>query len=138
MTTTNARTDLLREAETLVNGDRNIQYGDPNIDFKRTAAMWQAYLGAEVTAEDVGWMMAMLKASRNRHQKKRDNYADAAGYIACAYDCSLPEAEAEAEAESPFEGAWVPVASTDLKVGDVVRTTGKDTPVRVRPGGWRP
>ena len=84
----NPRAEILREAEYLVNGSRNTQYGDPNQDFSRTAAMWSAYLGTEVHPHDVGWMMAMLKASRNRHQLKRDNYADAAGYIACAYDCA--------------------------------------------------
>lgn len=40
----NARSRLLAEAEKCVNGDRNAQYGDPNDDFRRTAAMWNQYL----------------------------------------------------------------------------------------------
>ena len=35
----NPRAEILREAEYLVNGSRNTQYGDPNQDFSRTAAM---------------------------------------------------------------------------------------------------
>lgn len=79
--------DVLFEAHRITSGDRNIQYGDPNIDFKRTAGMWAAYLETEVKPHDVAWMMTMLKASRNRHQCKRDNYVDAAGYIRCGARC---------------------------------------------------
>lgn len=79
--------DVLDEAYRITSGDRNAQYGDPNQDFKRTAGMWSAYLEAEVKPHDVAWMMSMLKASRNRHQCKRDNYVDAAGYIRCGARC---------------------------------------------------
>lgn len=79
--------DVLDEAYRITSGDRNVQYGDPNIDFKRTAGMWSAYLGVEVKPHDIAWMMCMLKASRNRHQAKRDNYVDAAGYIRCGARC---------------------------------------------------
>jgi len=35
----NNRSDVLKEAETLVNGDRNDAYGDPIDDFRTTAEL---------------------------------------------------------------------------------------------------
>lgn len=97
----NARASVLREAEHLVNGDRNAQYGDPNQDFARTAAMWKAYVGGLIERDgddwslekhDVAWMMVLLKASRSTVSPgKRDHYVDAAGYLACGYDCVTSE-----------------------------------------------
>ena len=92
------RASVLREAEVLVNGDRNAQYGDPNQDFARTAAMWTAYISGlierdgddwAIETQDVAWMMVLLKASRSTTSpNKRDHYVDAAGYIACGADCA--------------------------------------------------
>jgi hypothetical protein len=98
----NPRTKLLLDAESIVNGDRNVQYGDPNADFQRTAAMWTAYLegvrerqdpGASLTAvvldpHDVAAMMMLLKISRLAWSpEKRDSWLDIAGYAACGADC---------------------------------------------------
>jgi hypothetical protein len=83
--------DLLDEAKRLVCSDRNKSYGTPDDDFGRTAAMWTGYLQdilrSPIKSNDVAWMMAMLKASRSRHAIKRDNYVDAAGYLACGWKC---------------------------------------------------
>lgn len=87
------RADLLREAEGLVDGDRNAQYGDPNQDFKRTADMWTAYLDGKTELEphDVAAMMALLKISRLRWSpEKRDSWADLAGYAACGWNTVAP------------------------------------------------
>lgn len=65
---------------------RAVTYGPvagPNIP--RIAALWSAYLGVPVTAHDVGWMMALVKASRSKHDPGNvDNYVDAHGYVAIA------------------------------------------------------
>ena len=83
---------MLAEAASLVDGDRNAQYGDPRQDFLRTAAMWTAYLGTEVHPHDVAAMMALLKVSRIRWSPdKRDSWVDLAGYAACGWDCARPE-----------------------------------------------
>lgn len=48
----------------------------------RIAGLWSAYLGVHVSEHDVGWMMALLKASRSRQDPEHlDNYLDAHGYI---------------------------------------------------------
>jgi len=50
--------------------------------------MWSAYTGANIDAKDVGFMMAMLKASRYKGGDKNnlDNFVDGANYIALAGD----------------------------------------------------
>lgn len=83
------RASLLREAESLVDGERNIQYGSPSQDFERTAALWTAYLDGKryLEAHDVAVMMILLKASRLRWSPtKRDSWVDVAGYAACGWD----------------------------------------------------
>ena len=84
----NAREKLLMDADSIVNGDRNVQYGDPNQDFRRTATMWGAFLGIELEPWQVAAMMALLKISRIAWSPtKRDSWLDLAGYAACGADC---------------------------------------------------
>jgi hypothetical protein len=45
---TNTRGKVLATAESLVNGDRNASYGDPNHDFARTAVYWQEHVLARL------------------------------------------------------------------------------------------
>lgn len=72
--------NILQEADKLVHGDRNADYGHPLDDFERTAALWSAILGHNVSAEDVGLCMCALKISRQCNKPKRDNLVDLAGY----------------------------------------------------------
>ena len=84
----NPRRQLLTDADTIINGDRNAAYGPPTQDFDRTAAMWAAYLGRPITAHDVAAMMMLLKVSRIAWSPdKRDHWLDAAGYAACGWEC---------------------------------------------------
>lgn len=71
---------ILQEAERLVNGDRQTDYGHPIEDFRRTAQMWSAILGADVEPQQVGLCMMAVKISRQCNRPKRDNLVDAAGY----------------------------------------------------------
>lgn len=90
----NARAEVLRTAESLVNGDRNAQYGDPRQDFQRTADLWTTYLDGktEIEPHDVAIMMTLLKISRLRWSpEKLDSWVDGAGYLACGWDCARPE-----------------------------------------------
>ena len=92
------RADLLREAERIVDGDRDAQYGNTRENFGRTAALWSAYLGVEITAEDYAAMMALVKVSRIRYSPEhRDSWVDLAGYAACGWHCVAPEKEVEPE-----------------------------------------
>lgn len=96
--TTN-RKDMLDEASSLVDGDRNVDYGDPIDDFRTTAQLWQVYLQRIMSARnyedtifldphDVAVMMQLLKISRvSWSPTKRDHWVDMAGYAACGWDC---------------------------------------------------
>lgn len=85
----NPRTDTLNQAEQLINGDRNNQYGPPNQDFGRTAQLWTNYLSGRthLEAHDVATMMILLKISRIRWSpENHDHWIDIAGYAACGWD----------------------------------------------------
>ena len=112
---TNPRSAILAEADSLVNHDRDIAHGSPTENFTRIAGLWAAFLGIGLTAVDVAWMMVLFKAARGRHAPgNRDNYADAAGYIACGWDCAT-QAEAEASAQE-----WYAEVTRDLQAYDVM------------------
>ena len=90
----NTRKQVLDTAEELVNGDRNVDYGDPISDFRTTADMWSAYLSrrldmpVSLQPHDVAAMMMCLKISRiSWVPDKADNWIDLAGYAACGWDC---------------------------------------------------
>jgi hypothetical protein len=109
------RRSLLLEAADLVDGDRNAQYGDPVDDFRRTAAYWSTHIGGVLRRKanecrvelsedvldlidrlldphDVAVMMQQLKLSRLAWSpNKRDSWIDAAGYVACGWDCVVAE-----------------------------------------------
>lgn len=58
-------------------------YGSGHENLTRIADLWSAYLGVEITASEVCWMMVMLKASRAKVDggQHLDNYLDAHGYL---------------------------------------------------------
>jgi hypothetical protein len=71
----------------LVLGSRNDDYGNPHPDFAGIALMWSGLLNtklnAQLTAVEVGLMMAALKLRRHAHKPKADNLIDAHGYLDC-------------------------------------------------------
>ena len=80
------RREMLDEAADLVDGSRNVSYGDPSADFRRTGNLWTTYLDGktQIDPHDVAAMMALLKLSRIRWSpEKRDSWVDLAGYAAC-------------------------------------------------------
>jgi hypothetical protein len=83
--------DVLMIAYRLTSGDRQATYGPPDQDFARTAGMWNSLFGDKLIGKfepkDVALAMILLKASRQIHQKKRDNWVDIAGYARCGAIC---------------------------------------------------
>lgn len=84
---------ILSQAEHCVCGKREQDYGSPEDNFGRIAAMWEAYMrgncvsdGADIciAPKDVAAMMALLKIARIASgNAKTDNWVDLAGYAAC-------------------------------------------------------
>lgn len=91
------RVEVLLEAARLIDGDRNVSYGTPTQNFSNIAEMWTTRLrhklapGEAIAATDVADLMILLKVARNIAQRKRDNYADLAGYAGCGYEAMLEE-----------------------------------------------
>jgi hypothetical protein len=91
------RAKVLREAEHLITGERNVTYGEPTQNFEGIAKVWTVYLGsklregAEISAADTAWMMIGLKMVRSIASPSRDNWVDAAGYAGCGAECDLAE-----------------------------------------------
>lgn len=74
--------NVLEEANSLVHGDRQEAYGHPFHDFSRTAQLWSAILGQDVSPEQVALCMVAVKISRLCNSYKRDSIVDMAGYAA--------------------------------------------------------
>jgi hypothetical protein len=72
---------ICAEADRLVSGDRQSDYGHPSDDFTRTGRMWGAILGTgDVPPDRVALCMVALKISRECNKPKRDNRVDGVGY----------------------------------------------------------
>lgn len=87
------RKEILETAAKCVCGDREQDYGSPENNFARIAALWEVYLrdkvipfgkGIVIDPEDVAAMLVLLKIARiaSGHAKD-DNWIDIAGYAAC-------------------------------------------------------
>lgn len=73
---------ILQEAQTIVYGDRQKDYGPVKENFSRIARQWSVTLGMDVTEEQVALCMIQVKIARHIHSPKRDNIVDIAGYAA--------------------------------------------------------
>lgn len=89
------RIELLRQAASIISGERNRNYGDPEDNLGRTAKIWSVILGMDVTAEDVAMCMVGLKVARYGHRGgfQEDTWRDIAGYAGCGYEVGLIEQE---------------------------------------------
>ena len=76
------RSDVLYTADSLINGDRQNDYGEANESFEAIARMWGAYLGTHIEGRDVCNLMALLKLARLRNGPHDDSSVDACGYLA--------------------------------------------------------
>jgi hypothetical protein len=88
------RARLLGLAKQLTCGDRNGTYGPPYNNMSDCASLWETYMNAKngyvirVTAEDVAWMLVLLKMTRSFQPGYHpDNYVDASAYAAIAGEC---------------------------------------------------
>ena len=79
---------FLNQANVLVKGQREKDYGDKVNNHKNIAKLWTAYLDKEITAHDAAVMMALLKVARTKFgAPTADTYVDAAAYMAIAGEC---------------------------------------------------
>lgn len=78
------RSEILQQAEKMVCGHREQDYGSPENNFDIIAKLWTAYSGHDFNAVDVAMMMALLKIARIKSGRMtEDSFIDGAGYFAC-------------------------------------------------------
>lgn len=79
---------ILQEAQALVHGARNADYGHPADDFEAVAKAFNAYIKKKykianyLEATDVPIFQMIVKIMREANKPKRDNLVDIAGYAA--------------------------------------------------------
>lgn len=89
------KAELLEKAKDAV-ADRGLNYGRPEDNFARIAALWSTHLANRVdsdgttsdaprlTAADVAQMMVLMKVARLENDPSHaDSWVDIAGYAAC-------------------------------------------------------
>ena len=76
------RDEILKQAEKLINGDRNKNYGDAKQNFQDIADLWSVFLGTKVTREQVAVCMILMKCSRLMKSNHMDGWVDICGYAA--------------------------------------------------------
>lgn len=91
----------LEKADSIIHGDRQDQYGNPEDSFSIIADFWNVYLYekckwtegdlANLNAQDVAIMMTLFKIARMFGKEwSRDNAIDACGYLAILNDKLKP------------------------------------------------
>jgi hypothetical protein len=76
------RVEVLREAAALIVGERQANYGSPEVNFQRIATIWNVLKpGVDFSPADVALLMAGLKLARSAEGYKRDSAVDGAGYL---------------------------------------------------------
>ena len=76
--------EILEEANKLIGGDRNDDYGDKLTNHQNIAALWSIFLRKNITPHDAAMCMALVKVARLMHSHKKDSYLDMAAYAAIA------------------------------------------------------
>ena len=71
---------ILTEAESIVNGSRNSDYGGTE-GIERIAQVASTLTNKNITAKDIALIMISLKLVRESFNHKRDNLVDACGYM---------------------------------------------------------
>ncbi|AOQ29398.1 hypothetical protein SEA_BIGFOOT_49 [Mycobacterium phage Bigfoot] len=76
---------ILEEAQRLIHGPRNKNYGHPRENFDDIAELFSAYLERPISDLDVANLMILVKVARVKGTGyHRDSYTDIAGYAGCA------------------------------------------------------
>lgn len=75
-----SRSNVLTQADKLVNGARADEYGDAKQNFEDIAKLWSVLLEKEVTAQQVALCMIAVKSARLMKSDSPDSWVDICGY----------------------------------------------------------
>jgi len=73
---------ILQEAETIINGSRQKDYGEAGKSFDDYATVWSLLLKTSVSSQQVALCMIAIKLLRESNKPQRDNRVDLCGYTA--------------------------------------------------------
>ena len=78
--------DILKEADAIVHGPRNDDYGHPIDDYKRVVDIFRILSGVDLHPDEGALFMVAVKLGRLAHNYAagtvhRDSLVDAAGYL---------------------------------------------------------
>lgn len=91
------RIQVLREAASLITGDREQEYGSPRDNFGRSADLINARFahkfkdGESFSPSDIAMLMLLMKVARSVQSPKRDTFVDMAGYAALGFELAEDE-----------------------------------------------
>jgi len=74
------RDEILKKAGSLINGDRDREYGDAHKNFQDIAKLWSVILEKEITEQQFVLCMLMVKAARLMKTDHEDSWIDICGY----------------------------------------------------------
>ena len=81
---------LPAQALELLEVDRWDTHGDPMQTHKKVSVLWSAYLGCEITPDQVALCMVLVKIARSSSGYTRDDYLDSIGYMVIAEGLARP------------------------------------------------
>lgn len=71
---------VLKEAESIVNGDRDVQYGNPLQAFEEYSNILETNFGIKLTPAEICKVQMAIKLGRLKYKYKRDSIVDLCGY----------------------------------------------------------
>lgn len=93
------RVKLALKAADIITGDRQADYGPPEVNFQRIANLWNDHMETDIfTPRKVAELMLLLKIARTVNSPTEDSYVDLIGYAALAGEMAETERKGESEA----------------------------------------
>ena len=71
---------ILKEADLIVNGDRDVQYGNPLQAFEEYSNILESNFGIKLTPAEICKVQMAIKLGRLKYKYKRDSIVDLCGY----------------------------------------------------------
>lgn len=120
MTDKPARVLVLEEAARLTSGERDLAYGPPIINLKASGdlkSMMRQHIVRDISSAELEALdMVLTKIGRiiTGPMPKRDNYVDAAAYMAIAWEAAEHDAEEFEETTRLLDELFHPTGGVDL------------------------
>lgn len=122
--TTPERVNILTEASSLITGQRQEDYGTPEVNFQRMADYANIHFAYNlannipITPRQTAEYMILLKMARTINSPTRDSYVDIGGYAGIAGELAQIET-AKKEASNQTGGTWKRVGPTDIDLSKI-------------------